>query len=191
VVCSECLDLAGNAVVQARFDGLTESLVAVSSSTVDTLIRNPFEFLLEPWAMSLPIAPDDDASLASAPYRQRRQACDAVTDFAYALANEVGGDTVAFVTTLNRRISQMCQPTLRLDGEPQPPALTLEQRSGACRDLSVLFIDAARAVGLPARFVSGYQESRPSGSERYLHAWAEVYLPGAAGAASIRCRDWQ
>jgi transglutaminase-like putative cysteine protease len=55
----------------------------------------------------------------------------------------------------------------------------MEQRQGACRDLAVLFIDACRCVGLAARFVSGYQDAYRSMGKRDLHAWAEVYLPGA------------
>ena len=55
----------------------------------------------------------------------------------------------------------------------------MEQRQGACRDFAVLFIDACRCVGLAARFVSGYQDAYRSMGKRDLHAWAEVYLPGA------------
>src|SRR5262249_17936328 len=53
------------------------------------------------------------------------------------------------------------------------------QRQGACRDLAVLFIDACRCLGIAARFVSGYQEGYGSTAKQDLHAWAEVYLPGA------------
>ena len=56
---------------------------------------------------------------------------------------------------------------------------TLRLATGACRDLAVLFIDSCRAVGLPARFVSGYHCGQAPANRRYLHAWAEVFLPGA------------
>ena len=52
-------------------------------------------------------------------------------------------------------------------------------KCGACRDVSVLFNDACRSLGLPARFVSGYFEGDPDNPENDLHAWSEVYLPGA------------
>jgi transglutaminase-like putative cysteine protease len=49
---------------------------------------------------------------------------------------------------------------------------------GSCRDFTVLFMEACRAVGLAARFVSGYEEGDSTVLERDLHAWAEVYIPG-------------
>ena len=50
---------------------------------------------------------------------------------------------------------------------------------GSCRDYAVLFMEVCRAMGIPARFVSGYQEGDTEQESRDLHAWAEVYLPGA------------
>jgi transglutaminase-like putative cysteine protease len=72
----------------------------------------------------------------------------------------------------------MCEVTIREESEPQAPGMILAQRYGACRDLAVLFMDACRALGLGARFVSGYQEGDPDQEGRRLHAWAEVYIPG-------------
>jgi transglutaminase-like putative cysteine protease len=86
---------------------------------------------------------------------------------------------VPFLSALSRRIAERCRPAIRLQGDPQPPAFTLREGTGACRDLSVLFIDACRAVGLAARFVSGYYGGPSAADRRYLHAWAEVFLPGA------------
>jgi SAM-dependent methyltransferase len=68
----------------------------------------------------------------------------------------------------------------RLDGEPMFPADTLASRTGACRDTAMLYVAACRSLGLAARFVSGYSMHHPEEvSEHELHAWAEVYLPGA------------
>jgi transglutaminase-like putative cysteine protease len=64
-------------------------------------------------------------------------------------------------------------------GAPQSPAHTLQSRSGACRDLAVLFVDCCRAEGVAARFASGYQKGNLQSERRHLHAWPEVYLPGA------------
>jgi len=57
--------------------------------------------------------------------------------------------------------------------------MTLQSRRGACRDLSVLFVYCCRSLGIPARFASGYQKGDGRHTQRYLHAWPEVYLPGA------------
>ena len=68
----------------------------------------------------------------------------------------------------------------RPTGAPQTPAETLARGRGACRDQTVLFVALCRAAGLAARFVSGYQDrSAMETDRRYLHAWPEVYLPGA------------
>ena len=86
---------------------------------------------------------------------------------------------LAFLNQLNSTLYREFEFMHRDFGNPHPPEVTLTTRRGACRDLSVLFIDACRAMGLAARFVSGYQEGDPNQTERNLHAWAEVYLPGA------------
>jgi transglutaminase-like putative cysteine protease len=67
----------------------------------------------------------------------------------------------------------------REQGPPWPAERTLRERRGACRDLAVLFNDVCRFVGFPARFVSGYQVDVPEEARPELHAWSEVYLPGA------------
>ncbi|MEE2871411.1 MAG: transglutaminase-like domain-containing protein [Candidatus Latescibacterota bacterium] len=68
---------------------------------------------------------------------------------------------------------------MRLEGRPMAAAETLARVRGACRDLAVLFIVICRTLGLAARFVSGYRAGAQNQQERYMHAWAEVYLPGA------------
>ncbi|WP_293680782.1 transglutaminase family protein [uncultured Phenylobacterium sp.] len=69
----------------------------------------------------------------------------------------------------------------RLEGPPQTPAETLERRSGSCRDFAVLLAEAARSLGLAARFTSGYIYGGPSKGDRtgagHTHAWTRVYLP--------------
>ena len=77
----------------------------------------------------------------------------------------------------------------RLDGPPQSPAVTLALRSGTCRDFAVLMMEAARSLGLAARFVSGYIYS-PSPKDApgsrvgggHTHAWVQVYLPSCGWA---------
>ena len=153
------------------------------TSEVETHRNNPFEFLLEPWATKLPI--DYPASLLFQlqPYFQRDGLPATVDSVAAQLAQEVyqavAGETVAFLSELNQRIHQNCEYTIRETGTPLPAGLTWTQKLGSCRDLSVLFMEACRALGLAARFVSGYQEGDSNQDKGDLHAWAEVYLPGA------------
>ena len=70
---------------------------------------------------------------------------------------------------------------LRLSGAPQTPAETLATRTGSCRDFAVLMMDAARSLGLAARFVSGYVYSASPNRRKgggHTHAWVRVYVPG-------------
>jgi transglutaminase-like putative cysteine protease len=57
--------------------------------------------------------------------------------------------------------------------------VTLSTFQGSCRDLAVLFCDLCRVVGIASRFVSGYECASAGQPDAYMHAWAEVYLPGA------------
>jgi transglutaminase-like putative cysteine protease len=69
---------------------------------------------------------------------------------------------------------------IRPAGNAQPPTETLRTWKGACRDYATLFLAAVRSVGMPARFCSGYQAtSETPDGRRYLHAWPEVFVPGA------------
>jgi transglutaminase-like putative cysteine protease len=98
---------------------------------------------------------------------------------AQEISPQVNGNTVAFLSELNQRIYQTCQHSIRETGSPLPAGITWTSQAGSCRDFTVLFMEVCRAIGLAARFVSGYQEGDLDSNDQHLHAWAEVYLPGA------------
>ena len=179
----QLIDLEGNSLIRVWFREPVAQLQVKVTSEVETHCTNPFNFLLEPWATKLPI--DYPASLLGnlQPYFQN-YGLPAVVDSGVALLaaevhQAIAGDTVSFLTELNQRIHHTCEYNVRDTGNPLPAGLTWQQKRGSCRDLAVLFMAACRAVNLAARFVSGYQEGDPDQQERDLHAWAEVYLPGA------------
>ena len=103
-----------------------------------------------------------------------------VIAFARAVAAEVGQQPVAFLDHLCRTIHARADKQIRTSGDAQAAAETLASWQGACRDFTVLFLAAARSMGMAARFCSGYQSAAdtPDG-RRYLHAWPEVFVPGA------------
>jgi transglutaminase-like putative cysteine protease len=86
---------------------------------------------------------------------------------------------VAFLTQLVAIIQDRVKYTQRHLGPAWPAGRTLKERVGSCRDLAMLMIETCRSVGLPARFVSGYHLVEPRPKRYELHAWAEIYLPGA------------
>jgi transglutaminase-like putative cysteine protease len=176
---SEYTDQEGNCVANAWFNGLTDSLVVTTTSQVETLRSNPFDYIItDPSALALPMIYPDELKPHLAPYCSYATPDDSVLSFAESIASEVKRQTLEFLTALSHQIYEMCRQTIREEGNPKPPEETLSQRKGSCRDLAVLFIDSCRAVGIAARFVSGYQEGDPDQEKKYLHAWAEVYLPG-------------
>jgi transglutaminase-like putative cysteine protease len=179
---TQALDAEGNVVTMAWFDTVHDRMVLRATSEVETLRDNPYDFLLTSTNQRLPIGyqPWELDQLAPA---IRRVAVPTHVDPARELAEQVReaarGEVVPFLTRLSETIFNRFRVIHREKGLPWPPATTIEQRQGACRDLAVLFIDICRAVGLAARFVSGYQEGDEEQNKRFLHAWAEVYLPGA------------
>jgi transglutaminase-like putative cysteine protease len=176
---SRCADLDGNVICQAWFEGLTGSLSVTARSRVKTLRHNPFDYILvDPLAKTLPMTYPDPLKALLVPYCLGSHASAPVERFAQAVAAQAEWKTVPFLTALSRQIHEMCEQIVREDGDPQPAEETLIRKQGSCRDLAVFFIDCCRALGVAARFVSGYQEGEPAPKNRYLHAWAEIYLPG-------------
>jgi len=176
---TECLDIEGNATVHVWFSDRTERFQVATECDVETLRTNPFDFILaEESAEILPIKYSADEALLISHYANASDADTTLMEFATGLARECDGKALAFLDALNRRISQEFDCIVRETGEPFPPQQTLHTRRGSCRDFAVLFMVACRSQGIAARFVSGYQEGDPDQRMRYLHAWAEVYLPG-------------
>ncbi|MGL5081811.1 MAG: transglutaminase family protein [Microcoleaceae cyanobacterium] len=172
-------DLEGNDIVKLWFLNPTAELKITASSEVETHCINPFNYLLEPWATELPIYDYPAPMLAQLqPYLSP-----AIDPVMIQLAQEVwqstNGEVISFLMTLNQRIYQTCRSTIRETGAPLPPGITWAKQVGSCRDLAMVLIEACRAMGLAARFVSGYQEGDISQADRHLHAWVEVYLPGS------------
>jgi transglutaminase-like putative cysteine protease len=120
----------------------------------------------------------DDAELADC-YLVRDQPAPVVDEFAARIAEDARQDTVTFVARLAERIHSDFPTFVREQGDPWEPERTLNEQRGSCRDLSVLLLDACRSQGLPARFVSGYSWNDDANQDQHLHAWCEVYFPGA------------
>jgi transglutaminase-like putative cysteine protease len=181
---SHCIDLDGNNTIKAWFDAdsTTEELSILIQSQVQTHCTNPFNYLLEDWAIALPI--DYPSSLQSQlyPYLAGKWGCNLDTlaiDLGQEIAEKTHNKAFGFITELNQLIFNRCDKIVRETGEPLPPKITWERQAGSCRDLSVLFMEVCRSVGLATRFVSGYHEGDISNPHADLHAWVEVYLPGA------------
>jgi transglutaminase-like putative cysteine protease len=174
-------DFDGNCLTQLGFEQPTQQLQVTAKSIVETKQSNPFNFLLEPWAIRLPI--DYPASILSQlqPYLQPYFGSfdPEVIQLARKLSCDAQGDVIAFLMALTQYTYETCAYTIRETGDPWPAGVTWAQKQGSCRDLAVLMMEACRSAGLGARFVSGYDEGDRIQERRDLHAWVEIYLPGA------------
>jgi transglutaminase-like putative cysteine protease len=183
---SPMIELDGNTITKVWFHPTpTESLTIHTVSLVETHRTNPFDYLLESWAIQLPIDYPTSLLMQLKPYLTGQQPgySDAIDPVAAQLAQEichqVEGNPTRFLSELTSQIYKTCQYVIREIGSPLPPGITWTQQLGTCRDFAVLFMETCRAIGLAARFVSGYEEGDPNNPESHLHAWVEVYLPGA------------
>jgi transglutaminase-like putative cysteine protease len=183
---SEMVDLDGNSIDQVWLNNVPLTRFTVeATSEVETCRENPFNYLLEPWAVTLPIDYPVSLNDRLQPYLkgQLSRLTGDIDPAAVQLAQDIwlktSGNVVSFLSELNQQIYQECGYKLRETGEAMPAGVTWTTKSGSCRDYAMLFIEVCRAVGLAARFVSGYQEGDLDSDDRHLHAWAEIYLPGA------------
>ena len=175
---TECLDQDGNLALNAWFNAPTRELSVRSRFTVEMLRENPFDYVIIGESLNLPLWYRDPLCAALAPYRNDSHVAESVKQYAKSEAAGAQWNTLSFLVALSQQIFRTCRQVTRPQGPPWPSDQTLSMQQGSCRDLAVLFCDACRVVGIAARFVSGYECASASSQDPYMHAWAEVYLPG-------------
>ena len=168
---------------------VTEFTVTVDL-VVEMAVFNPFDFFLEPQAEQAPFVYEDALRTELAPYLECEPAGPRLVRWLSGV-DRSARRTVDFLIDLNRKLQQDIRYLIRLEPGVQSPEQTLELGSGSCRDSAWLLVQALRRLGMAARFVSGYliqlepdqkAVDGPSGVDRDftdLHAWCEVFLPGA------------
>ena len=176
-------DVEDNSVAIATFDSLTSQLLIESEVIIQQYNRAPLDFLVADYAMNYPFSYTPEDRVVLAPYMNlaMRNSGDTLDQW---LANSWRLDDQIQTYALLQRIStQICNGLSYLRREEpgvQTATETLSYGTGSCRDFANLFAEAARRLGLAARFVSGYHHAPPSTVDfGATHAWAEVYLPGA------------
>ena len=164
------------------------------SVTVDLVAEmgaiNPFDFFLDEHAETVPFAYGPELAKDLAPYRVVEKAGPLVREWLSGV-DRSEMRTVDFLVGVNQRLADDIRYTTRMEPGVQAPEETLDLAVGSCRDSSWLLVHMLRHLGLAARFVSGYLvqltadevpldgPAGPSEDFTDLHAWAEVFLPGA------------
>lgn len=161
---------------------LTDRFEMSVQCVVRLLPVNPFDFYIEPHAEHVPFHYLDRDGQGLAPYLRVDASSQEHRGRFYDFFSSVASyrlPTIEFLVELNRRIQRELDYEVRHEPGVQSPEDTLLKGRGSCRDLAWLEIQILRRLGFAARFVSGYwiQAESPYASE--LHAWTEVYVPGA------------
>ncbi len=173
---------SGDEILRARFNGGTDLFQVQAISEVETQLPPPLEACLEDQEPHLPypighLNVDLLGSLAG--WLPNGQHDPAAVDLAQEALMGSDQRGLMFLEQLVEIIKDRVKYTQRHVGPAWPAGRTLKERVGSCRDLAMLMVETCRCVGLPARFVSGYHLVEPKPKKYDLHAWAEVYLPGA------------
>lgn len=191
-------DFHGNSIAVADFKEPGSELRILVDMDVEQFTENPFNFILSHYAVKYPFQYESNELAILAPYCATRPS-DGVSPEWVSSFWKPGQEipSLDLLTSINQKIHSDFHYARRDEEGVQTPADTLRRKSGSCRDFALLFIETCRALGLAARFVSGYVYSptQAAYADASTHAWAEVYLPGAGWkgfdpTAGILACDW-
>ena len=183
-------DPFGNYLARFVFSEKAAALSINVEVIAEMTVINPFDFFLEDSALTFPFRYDEQLSRDLRPYLEIHERGPKLQQWLQRI-DRSETPTVDFLVELNRRLQGDIAYLVRMQPGIQTCEETLELKAGSCRDSAWLLVQILRHLGLAARFVSGYLVQLaadvkaldgPSGPEQDftdLHAWTEVYLPGA------------
>ncbi len=184
-------DPFGNHLARVVFPSKAAELEFTVGLVADLQVINPFDFFLDSYAQRFPFRYPPELAADLRPYLETGAVRGPVLDEWRAGLPKIGEEgqpTVEFLGSLNRAVNADVAYSTRMEAGVQTPDQTLTARVGSCRDSGWLLVAALRHFGLAARFVSGYLvqltadehgTGGPGEDFTDLHAWAEVYIPGA------------
>lgn len=176
-------DVEGNSVAIATFTEPTRQLAIESELIIQQYLENPLDFLVADYAVAYPFSYQEDERVLLSPYMKDPQGGQ-VAGLSQWIAKVWSSGEPIQTYTLLQRLTTYIYENMRYQVREEPgvqsASHTLSSATGSCRDFALLFMTAARQLGLAARFVTGYlHDPLPSNAGGATHAWAEVYLPGA------------
>jgi uncharacterized protein (DUF2126 family) len=183
-------DPQANYLARLVFPEKTTEFSVEVDLVAEMAIFNPFDFFLEPYAEKIPFVYESSLARELRPFLEAETPGPKLAAF-LTQVSRVSMPTLDFLVSLNQRVQREVGYVIRLEHGVQSCQQTLTLGTGSCRDSAWLLVQILRNLGLAARFVSGYliqltpdvkSLEGPSGASSDftdLHAWAEVYLPGA------------
>ena len=191
-------DAFGNFMARLVFPTRARSLTITVGLIADMKVINPFDFFIEDWAEQIgfeyPKALTEDLKPYLRPVDEEGEGAgpgDLTQAWVKNFSVAPGTRTIDFLVALNRAVNADVGYNVRMEPGVQTPDHTLRTGIGSCRDSAWLLVSILRQMGLAARFVSGYLvqltsdvealdgPSGPAADFTDLHAWTEVYIPGA------------
>jgi len=179
-------DVFGNSVAVARFAGRAATLRFESDVRMEHIPMDADSVAIEEYARRYPFtySSEDMPDLLRSIERGHHDPYRIVDDWARRFVRQDGQtDTLTMLAEITSTIRRTFTYIARQEMGTQTPVETLQKRQGTCRDFAVLMIEAARALGLAARFVSGYVYAPGLGEGRVgggnTHAWVRIFLPGS------------
>jgi len=179
-------DVFGNSVAVARFSGRAATLRFESDVRMEHIPMDGASVAIEDYARRYPFtySSEDMPDLLRSIERGHHDPYRIVDDWARRFVRQDGQtDTLTMLAEITGTIRRNFTYIARHEMGTQTPVETLQKRQGTCRDFAVLMIEAARALGLAARFVSGYVYAPGLGEGRVgggnTHAWVRIFLPGS------------
>lgn len=179
-------DVFGNSVAIARFDTDADGLYFHSRARIEHRPLWASEIEIEDYARSYPFtySSEDMPDLLRSIERQHHDTARIIDSWASQFLPRSGTTlTMALLTEMTETIRRDFAYESRIEKGTQTPIETLARRQGTCRDFAVLMIEAVRALGFAARFVSGYVYSPSAQDQRVgggnTHAWVRIFLPGS------------
>ncbi|MFA5983384.1 MAG: transglutaminase family protein [Methylococcaceae bacterium] len=183
-------DPFGNFLARVVFPDKCRELTVEVEVIADMAVINPFDFFVEEYAEKFPFKYDEQLKKELEPYLEVAEEGTLLKAWvkAFDLTKRNIND---FLVDVNRQVFTDISYNIRMEVGIQSCEESLTKKSGSCRDSAWLLVQIFRHLGLAARFVSGYlvqltadikSLDGPSGTEKDftdLHAWAEVYIPGA------------
>ncbi|MCH2108749.1 MAG: transglutaminase family protein [Polyangiaceae bacterium] len=185
-------DPYGNYLARVVLPEKTKEFEVTVHLVADLESYNPFDFFLEPQAEEFPFVYSEEDTLNLAPFLEKEN--EEPGELLQQLIEDVDltkRRTVDFLVELNQQVFELVDYVIRMEPGVQTPEETLESGRGSCRDSAWLLVQLCRHLGLAARFVSGYLvqlepaerplDGHPGAEVDFtdLHAWTEVYVPGA------------
>jgi uncharacterized protein (DUF2126 family)/transglutaminase-like putative cysteine protease len=184
-------DPFGNMLARLVFPEPTTQFHVEVEVIADMIVINPFDFFVEEYAEKFPFAYDDQLKKELLPYFEANEKGPLLQEWVKSIDLTRKKTIINFLVELNQKVWKNTSYTVRLEAGVQTSEETLTRRSGSCRDSGWLLVQLLRHLGLAARFASGYliqlkadvkALDGPSGTAQDftdLHAWAEVFIPGA------------